>query len=147
MSTASVRIDQVGTVFVPVIDQDRSLRFYVEKLGFEKRSDFPYGAGRWLEVAPPGSAHRVALVPLGEGRSGEGRSGDGRRTYCAFETQNIDETHVALRNVSVAVSDIARKGKERNGLFSEAVTIPDPVPPQFFFRDPDGNQFLIVEVR
>jgi len=21
----------------------------------------------------------------------------------------------------------------------------DPVPPMFFFRDPDGNQFLLVE--
>lgn len=93
-------------------------------------------------MAPPGSAHRIALVPLGEGRSG-----DGRRTYCAFETESVDETHVALREVGVAVSDIARRGKGRTGLFSAAVTIPDPVPPQFFFRDPDGNQFLIVEVR
>jgi catechol 2,3-dioxygenase-like lactoylglutathione lyase family enzyme len=142
MSTTSGGINGVGTVFVPVTDQDRSLSFYVGKLGFEKCSDFPYGAGRWLEVAPPGSAHRVALVPLGEGKAG-----DGRRTYCAFETKNVDETHVALRRVGVEVSDIARKGKKRTGLFSEAVTIPDPVPPQFFLRDPDGNQFLIVEVR
>jgi hypothetical protein len=25
------------------------------------------------------------------------------------------------------------------------VTVGDPVPPQFFFRDLDGNRFLIVE--
>jgi hypothetical protein len=25
------------------------------------------------------------------------------------------------------------------------ITVGDPVPPQFFFRDIDGNRFLIVE--
>jgi catechol 2,3-dioxygenase-like lactoylglutathione lyase family enzyme len=33
----------VGTVFVPVSDQDRALAFYVDKLGFEKRADLGYG--------------------------------------------------------------------------------------------------------
>jgi len=42
-------------------------------------------------------------------------------------------------------AEIARKGKCRTGLVSVEVTIADPVPPQFFFRDPDGNRFLIVE--
>jgi hypothetical protein len=43
-------ITQVGTVMVPVSDQDRALAFYVETLGFEKRGDIPYGDGdRWLE--------------------------------------------------------------------------------------------------
>jgi hypothetical protein len=47
------RISQVGTVFVPVADQDRALEFSLGKLGFEKRGDFPYGGGsRWVEVAP-----------------------------------------------------------------------------------------------
>ena len=33
----------------------------------------------------------------------------------------------------------------REGLVSIDVSIRDPVPPQFFFRDTDGNRFLIVE--
>lgn len=40
---------------------------------------------------------------------------------------------------------IARKGKRRSGLVSMEVSVGDPVPPQFFFRDIDGNRFLIVE--
>jgi hypothetical protein len=45
-------ISEVGTVFVPVADQDRSLEFFVGKLGFEKRADFAYGGQhRWIEVA------------------------------------------------------------------------------------------------
>jgi lactoylglutathione lyase len=37
-------------VVVPVSDQDRALAFYVERLGFEKRTDVPFGEGeRWVE--------------------------------------------------------------------------------------------------
>ena len=35
----STRISQVGTVIVPVSDQDKALDFYVGTLGFEKRID------------------------------------------------------------------------------------------------------------
>jgi catechol-2,3-dioxygenase len=64
----TTRIGQVGTVFVPVADQDRALEFYLDKLGFEKRADFPYGEGsRWIEVAPPGSEIAIALVPAERG--------------------------------------------------------------------------------
>src|SRR5947209_20027328 len=55
--TVSASVTQVARFFVPVSDRDRALEFYVERLGFEKRSDFAYGGGkRWVEVAPPDSA-------------------------------------------------------------------------------------------
>jgi catechol 2,3-dioxygenase-like lactoylglutathione lyase family enzyme len=40
---STARITEVGTVFVPVSDQDRALEFYVGTLGFEKRVDFVGG--------------------------------------------------------------------------------------------------------
>jgi catechol 2,3-dioxygenase-like lactoylglutathione lyase family enzyme len=135
-------ISQVATVFIPVADQDRALEFYVEKLGFEKRAEFPYGEGsRWIEVAPPGSAIALALVPPSEGKP---RGGD--ETHCALTTDDIEAEHATLRARGVDVDDeIARRGTRRTGLVSIDVTIPDPVPPQFFFRDIDGNRFLIVQ--
>ena len=63
--SGTTRITGIGTVGVPVTDQDRAVEFYVGKLGFEKRRDMPFGAGRWIEVAPPGSATTIALVPAG----------------------------------------------------------------------------------
>jgi catechol 2,3-dioxygenase-like lactoylglutathione lyase family enzyme len=42
-------------------------------------------------------------------------------------------------------AEIARTGKRRSGLVSVKAIVPDPVPSQFFFRDPDGNRFLIVQ--
>jgi catechol 2,3-dioxygenase-like lactoylglutathione lyase family enzyme len=137
----ATRIGEVGTVFVPVADQDRALAFYLDKLGFEKRADFAYGNGnRWVEVAPPGAANAIALVPRGEGQS----SG-GDETHCALATDDIETDHATLRARGVDVDpEIARVGGRRSGLVSIAVTIEDPVPPQFFFRDCDGNRFLIV---
>jgi catechol 2,3-dioxygenase-like lactoylglutathione lyase family enzyme len=143
IDAAVTRINQVGAVFVPVADQDRSLEFYVGKLGFEKRSEFTYGAGRhrWVEVAPPGAANTIALVPATEGASA---GGDVAR--CALATTDIETDHAALLAHGVDVdAQIARTGTPRVGLVSTEVSVEDPIPAQFFFRDPDGNRFLIVQ--
>jgi catechol 2,3-dioxygenase-like lactoylglutathione lyase family enzyme len=135
-------ISEVGTVFVPVSDQDRSLEFFVGKLGFEKRADFAYGGRhRWIEVAPPGATNALALVPPSEGAS---PGGDVAR--CAFAAADIKAAHATLRARGAEVdTEIARAGTSRSGLVSTDVSVEDPVPPQFFVRDPDGNRFLIVQ--
>ena len=72
---STTRITQVGTVFVPVSDQERALAFYRDTLGFEKRADFTYGGGlRWIEVAPPGAANTGSLA---SGRRVAGRRRQG----------------------------------------------------------------------
>jgi catechol 2,3-dioxygenase-like lactoylglutathione lyase family enzyme len=133
---------QVATVFVPVTDHERALRFYVDGLGFEKRVDFEYGDGvRWLEVAPPGSTFGLALVP-----PGEGHAAPSNMTRCAFITEDADATHAALRAVGAQVDlVVGRSGTARPGLVSPTIAIADPQPAQFCFCDPDGNRFLAVE--
>ncbi len=141
-TTQRTHINQVGVVFVPVADQDRALEFYLDTLGFEKRADFAYGGGhRWIEVAPPGAGNTIALVP-----PTEGESSGGDETRCALATQDIESDHASLRSRRVEVdAGISSTGKSRSGLVSIEVTIANPVPRQFFFRDPDGNRFLIVQ--
>jgi catechol 2,3-dioxygenase-like lactoylglutathione lyase family enzyme len=120
-------ITQIGTVIVPVSDQDRALEFFTEKLGFETRTDLPYGeSNRWLEVAPPGGQTSVAIVPP--------REGDpiGIETRIGFATDDVDADHAALRDRGVDVDD-------------EVMRMGDDVPPMFFVRDPDGNSYLIVQ--
>jgi catechol 2,3-dioxygenase-like lactoylglutathione lyase family enzyme len=64
LSTTKTRIARLGTVVIPVTDQDRATEFYVDTLGFEKRADVPFGDGyRWVEVAPEGAETSVAIVP------------------------------------------------------------------------------------
>ena len=64
----ATQITEIGTVLVPVRDQDRALEFCVAKLGFEKRLDAEFGLGRrWIEVAPAGAPTSLALVLQREG--------------------------------------------------------------------------------
>ncbi len=137
----NIHINEVGTVFVAVADQERALGFYRDTLGFELRADFVYGGGiRWLEVAPPGATNTIALVG-----AGEGTAAGIDRAHCAFATADIEGDHAALRAAGVELdAEIARAGAVRSGLVSTDVTVPDPVPAQFCFRDPDGNRFLVV---
>jgi catechol 2,3-dioxygenase-like lactoylglutathione lyase family enzyme len=143
MNQRPTTIAQVATVFVPVSDQERAIAFYAGTLGFEKRGDFTYGGGhRWVEVAPAGSVMALALVPPTEGTS----AAPGDAAVCALVSEDIEADHAALRAKGVDVdAEIAREGTSREGLVSLAITVENPVPAQFFFRDPDGNRFLVVQ--
>src|SRR5207247_10305227 len=62
--TTKTRVSKVATVIVPIADQDAAIDFYVDKLGFEKRVDVPFGGGyRWVEVGIADEATTVALAP------------------------------------------------------------------------------------
>ena len=113
---------------IPVNDQDKAIAFYTDKLGFSLVADVPFGDGeRWVEVAPPGGDARIAIVPPPEGKpTGNMETGIG------LETQDIDAVHAALKARGADVDDeISRMG--------------DPVPPLFWFRDPDGNTLMVVQ--
>ncbi len=125
-STTATRISEISLVAVPATDQDRSIEFY-EALGFEKRTDIAFGGQyRWVEVYPPNGTTGIALAPP--------RPGDptGVQTGIILTTDDIDATHTELRSLGVDVdAEIAKMGA--------------PVPPMFWFRDPDGNSLLIAQ--
>lgn len=55
----------IGLTSVFVDDQDKALKFYTEKLGFQLKRDIPLGnpAGdRWLTLVSPEGAHGVELL-------------------------------------------------------------------------------------
>jgi predicted enzyme related to lactoylglutathione lyase len=125
----SPRVSKVANVIIPVADQDRALEFYTETLGLEKRIDVPMGdAGRWIEVAPSGADTPIAICPPGP--SG---SAGGKETGITLQTDDIDGYHAQLKERGVDVdAEVSRYG--------------DPVPPLFWFRDPESNTLMVVEV-
>ena len=130
MTSTKTHVSKIGTVVIPVADQDREIEFYVEKLGFEKRADVPFGNGqRWVEVAPGDAVTTIALAPPPPGRS----TGN-RETGIGLQTEDIDAFHAELKAAAVDVdSEVSRMG--------------DPVPPLFWVRDPEGNSLMVVESR
>ena len=126
MSTTASRIGEINLVMIPSTDQDRSIEFY-ETLGFEKRTDIPFGGRyRWVEVYPPRGTTGIALAPPREGDP------TGIQTGISLTTDDIDATHARLKASGVDVdAEVARMG--------------EPVPPMFWFRDPDGHSLMVVE--
>ena len=55
-------ITAISTVSVVVSDQDRSLAFYTQKLGFELQMDAPMGQSRWIQLAPKGAQTGLVLA-------------------------------------------------------------------------------------
>ena len=127
MPSTRTRVDKIATVIVPVSDPDRAIEFYVEKLGFEKRVDVPFGNGyRWVEVAPGDAVTTIALAPPPEGKP----TGN-RETGISLHTDDIDAYHAELKANGVDVdAEVSRMG--------------DPVPPLFWLRDPEGNTLMVV---
>lgn len=44
---------KVKIISIPVLDQEKALQFYTQKLGFVKKVDLPLGEDRWLTVVSP----------------------------------------------------------------------------------------------
>src|SRR5215468_3826272 len=92
--TVSVRAERLAThlgmhcVNVYVRDQDRSLRFYVEQLGFRVAFDAKLQSGeRWVAVAPPDGSTVLALVKP-RPKSQEAKL-IGRATQIVFLTDDV----------------------------------------------------------
>ncbi|WP_051978613.1 PP2C family protein-serine/threonine phosphatase [Edaphobacter aggregans] len=79
---------RLNTVTVFVRDQERSLRFFVDQLGFNLAYDFCLPSGdRWLAVSPPDGTAMISLaVP---DPSAEECRLIGRATQISFLTENI----------------------------------------------------------
>jgi catechol 2,3-dioxygenase-like lactoylglutathione lyase family enzyme len=127
MTTTKTRVDKVANVIIPVADVDRAIEFYVDKLGLEKRVDVPFGGQyRWVEVAPADAVTTIALAPPPEGQP----SGN-RETGITLYTDDVEGYHGQLKDAGVDVDpEISRMG--------------GPVPPMFWFRDPEANSLLVV---
>lgn len=117
-------IKGVKFVSVPVSDQDRSLAFFTEKLGFRIQTDQPFNdKQRWIELRIPGAETALVLfTPDGhEDRIGGFFNG-------AFYSDNVEHTYETL--VARGVEFVQPPETQHWGTSA-------------IFKDPDGNVFVI----
>jgi predicted enzyme related to lactoylglutathione lyase len=108
---------------IPVRDQEKSLKFYTEKLGFQIMTDQAFGTQRWIELGIPGAETGVVLFtpPGHEDRIGTFQS-------MSFWSDNVQKTYEQLK--AKGVEFVQPPKVESWGTSS-------------IFKDIDGNQFVL----
>jgi serine phosphatase RsbU (regulator of sigma subunit)/predicted enzyme related to lactoylglutathione lyase len=111
-----------------VRDHDRSLKFYIDQLGFSVVADGRFEFGRWVAIAPPdGSAILAVIAPK---RGSENYKLIGRPTQIGFIAEDVNATFELWR--------------------SRGVHFHQPPQPQLWggtfasFMDVDGNSFELI---
>ena len=113
-------VERTDFISVPVTDMERATRFYEEQLGLPRISR----AGTWPEyqLGENISVYLIELEKVGSSFSGP------------------HTAHVALRVPDVAE---ARRELEARGVEFEGDILDTSVCHMAFFKDPDGNQFML----
>lgn len=145
-STAATVDLKLEVVVIPVADVDRARRFY-ENLGWRVDADFASGNDwRLVQLTPPGSA---CSVMFGKG-------------FTTAAPGSVQGTFLVVDNIDAARVDLMRRGAEVSEVFhfdrdllavatNGRVPGRDPNNRSYFsfasFSDPDGNSWLLQEVR
>jgi catechol 2,3-dioxygenase-like lactoylglutathione lyase family enzyme len=125
-------------IVVPVSDVDRAKDFYLQNGGFELHVDHSAGEDfRVVQLIPPGSSCAIAIM-----RSAE-RAG------------SLQGLHLIVSDIEVARATLIGRGTEVSELFhfqdgrqtSGADAERRDYNSFFSFSDPDGNGWLVQEVR
>ncbi len=122
---------KLEVVVVPVTDIDRAKNFYVGKLGFHVDADTrPTESLRVVHMTPPGSACSVVIGPV---QVPEGTD-LGSAGSMQLVVTDIEAARAELAGRGVDVSEVQTLDPRDGGKFA-------------FFRDPDGNNWAVQEIR
>ena len=127
---------KITQITLVVTNQTRSLAFYVDQVGFEKKTDFSTPGGyRWVTVGPPGQELELALWEVGSATDPE---------------QKAWSKDWGPGSAPPIVVRVAECRKTFGELSSRGVKFPQ-TPKEYpwgiaaTFSDPDGNLFSIVQ--
>jgi catechol 2,3-dioxygenase-like lactoylglutathione lyase family enzyme len=127
-------------VLIPVSDAGRAKRFYVEQAGFDLLVDGGTGlpGQRIVQVSPPGSACSI-----------------GFGTGLSYEPGSQQGLHLVVSDIVAARDELVGRGVEVGQVrhIADGAWTPGPDPDRADymsfaeFTDPDGNLWLLQEVR
>jgi serine phosphatase RsbU (regulator of sigma subunit)/predicted enzyme related to lactoylglutathione lyase len=135
----------IHAVNIFVRDQERSLRFYLDQLGFDLAFDAQLQSGRWVAVAPPDGTAVLTLVAPKPGSAQHKLIG--RATQVVFVTEDVTAKFHEWRQRGVPFLHTPRLRRvryERQAPGSHS-TVPSIWGGVFTrFKDVDGNSFALV---
>ena len=128
---------KIELIVVPVSDMDRAKEFYSSRAGFDVDVDHRAGDDfRVIQLTPSGSACSVTLM----------------KNPAAGSLQGI---HLVVEDIEAARAELVGRGVDASEVFhfEEGGQVPGPDPQRndygsfLSFSDPDGNGWLVQEVR
>lgn len=113
---------------VPVSDIDRSINFYVNKVGFNLDHDVrPSAANRVVQLTPPGSGCSILLSA-------------GLPEISDMVPGSLKALHLVVDNIYDARQTLMGRGVECGGVDDLGGIL------YVYFQDPDGNSWLLQEI-
>ncbi|MGM0750673.1 MAG: VOC family protein [Bacillota bacterium] len=127
---------KVGSVFIPVTDMEKSMKWYEKHLGVRKIDTWDGGAGFYF----PNSDTQLGLVQVDSPQPTEFViSGKRKNVYFNFLVEDIEEVHKELKNAGIVTSEIedfgGMKGFEFFDLDNNPFSVVDEVEDSPFHRD------------
>ena len=122
-------INKIGKITIYVQDQEQAKDFWVNKLGFVVKGEFPMGpSATWLEVGP--SEDEFTTLVIYDKALMENKI----LLLCAhpsilFSTSDVESAYEKMKQNGVEVEDLLKM----------------PFGTMFNFKDQDGNTYLLRE--
>jgi serine phosphatase RsbU (regulator of sigma subunit)/predicted enzyme related to lactoylglutathione lyase len=141
---------RIHAINIFVRDQDQSLKFYLDQLGFSLVGDARFGSGeRWVAVAPPdGSAVLSLVVPRPDSKEAQFI---GRPTNVVFVTEDVLSKYTEWRKRGVRFQYAPRLKRvtyDRQAIHRDGNSGTNHTPiwggVVVHFKDPDGNSFALI---
>jgi catechol 2,3-dioxygenase-like lactoylglutathione lyase family enzyme len=133
-------IQRLSHITIYVLDQDAAFDFYINKLGFEVRTDARMDGGfRWLTVGPKGQPDlEIALMPSAPG------------PMMDQETSNMLRALIQKGAIGSGVLETADCQKTYEELSAKGVEFSSPPQERFYgiealFKDNFGNWFSLTQ--
>lgn len=110
-----------------VVDMERSLEFYCDKLGFKKTFELKTDEGEpWIVYLKIAEGSFIELFYGGE------KGPRNRSDHICFEVVNIHETAEEIKSKGITLASDVKKGKSLDY--------------QFWIQDPDDNWLEFMEI-
>lgn len=122
-------INQVGQIMLYVNDQDESVKFWTEKLGFRVMAEEDNGHIRWIEIAPKHESETSIVLHNKELVAKMSPGLHLGTPSLMFYTNQLEQFHDDLTNKNVTVGEIVNMPNGR----------------VFNFADQEDNYFAVME--
>lgn len=123
-------INKVGQIMLYVNNQDETLKFWIEKIGFKKMSEEDNGQGmRWIEIAPTQEAETSIVLH--------------NKKLISEMQPELNLNTPSLMFFSENLDGLYKEFSDKNITVGEIVTMPSGR--IFNFADNENNYFAVME--